>query len=431
MVSAAANSNKYYRLELDDSGRLAKTYGRVGTDGVTNYENSGHAGFDKTLREKIRKGYKEVEVAEDTGSARGTARVDNVRLNAVAQKALAGAVDPAVTDLIDRIVAANAHDIQIASGGLIKVDTSGRVRTALGVVTRGSIAKATSILDRLENATGTEFTRLLEEYLTYIPQKVGRNRGWDQEFLDGPAAFQKQRTFLDQLRDSVNFYESQTAAGQQDDNGDEIDTANLFKYKLTAVAADSDKFRDVVRFYEKSKNDAHGSSRLKVKRVFELHDQAGETTYKDVLGRIGNEKRMWHGTKAANMLSILRTGLYVPPTRGTSIQIVGRMFGDGIYLSEQSTKSLNYATGMWHGGRETSTFMLLADVAMGSEYRPNQHGHSAWSPRIQTEARTTKNKFGKPWNSINVQPGTAGVRNHEAIVWEVEQIRLRYVVEFA
>ena len=64
-----------------------------------------------------------------------------------------------------------------------------------------------------------------------------------------------------------------------------------------------------------------------------------------------------------------------------------------------------------------------------SEYAAHLAG-TAFDSLIAHRARTTKNKFGKPWNSINVRPGHGGARNHEAIVWNTNQIRVRYLCEF-
>ena len=55
---------------------------------------------------------------------------------------------------------------------------------------------------------------------------------------------------------------------------------------------------------------------------------------------------------------------------------------------------------------------------------------SASANHVLRQRGTTLNKFGKPWNSTNVRPGNGGVRNHEAIVWNVDQIRVRYLCEF-
>ena len=55
---------------------------------------------------------------------------------------------------------------------------------------------------------------------------------------------------------------------------------------------------------------------------------------------VGNVQELWHGTRAGNLLSILRAGFTIPPANAP--HVTGRMFGNGVYFSDQSTKSLNY-----------------------------------------------------------------------------------------
>ena len=88
--------------------------------------------------------------------------------------------------------------------------------------------------------------------------------------------------------------------------------------------------------------------------------------------KIGNVKQHWHGTKASNLLSILKQGLIIPPA--DSVHCTGRMFGNGIYGSEQSTKALNYATNYWNASGDSNqrAFMLVCDFAMGREFRPQE-----------------------------------------------------------
>lgn len=131
LVDTKANSNKFYSLELDQTGRVSKTYGRIGADGVTNYEHTGDSGFQKILDAKKRKGYKEVDVA-DASSQPIRPRLDRSRLASVARAGLVSedAVnDTLVADVIERIIKVNAHDILESSGGLIKVDLNGRIQT--------------------------------------------------------------------------------------------------------------------------------------------------------------------------------------------------------------------------------------------------------------------------------------------------------------
>lgn len=178
--------------------------------------------------------------------------------------------------------------------------------------------------------------------------------------------------------------------------------------------------------YEDTKQSFHLSASRRIARVFALEDRRHGDEIAATAARVGNVHRYWHGTGAANVLSILARGLYVPPVKGSGIHIAGRMFGDGVYLSRSSTKSLNYSTGFWGGSRAGSTFMFLTETAMGNEYRPG----AQYSPRIPALARSSKDARGQSYDSINVKPGTGGVRNHEAIVWDPMQVKLAFLVEF-
>jgi poly [ADP-ribose] polymerase 2/3/4 len=425
LVSSTANSNKFYRLTLDADGAVSKTFGRVGASGVTNVEHTGYAGYERMRREKLRKGYREIDVADGEVTA---PRIATMRLASVARSGLTeneAGENAVISDLIDRIVRVNAHDILETSGGLMKVDTSGRITTPVGLVTAASIREATALLKRMQRMKAAARVPLLEQYLTLVPQKVSPRAGWADVFFEDSGTFQKQREFLEQLADSVAFFETQAAALAAAPENAPVDVG--FKYRIRSVPDRGGDFKRIRTLFESTKNDMHTASRLKLKRVFELVDPVGADAYQSVATQIRNEQQLWHGTRAANLLSILRRGLYVPPTTGSTVQIAGRMFGDGVYLSSQSSKALNYSHGIWTSGRrEDNCFMLLADVAMGSEYRPG----ATWDAAVPQLARTTRNKFDKPWNSINVRPGHGGVRNHEAIVWNVDQIRVRYLCEF-
>ena len=60
----------------------------------------------------------------------------------------------------------------------------------------------------------------------------------------------------------------------------------------------------------------------KVYNIFRIH-RAGETERINATG-IGNRQLLWHGTRDANLLSILAKGLQVAPTEA---QINGHLFG--------------------------------------------------------------------------------------------------------
>jgi len=123
---------------------------------------------------------------------------------------------------------------------------------------------------------------------------------------------------------------------------------------------------------------------------------------------------LWHGTKVANLLSIFKSGLLMP--KDTPGQTTGAMFGNGLYFSDQSTKSLNYCDGMyWNNStKQDKIYIFLADVAMGNYEIPK--GYGSKKPK-------------KGFDSFFAKKNTSGVRNNEMIVFNVNQIKLKYLLE--
>jgi poly [ADP-ribose] polymerase len=93
------------------------------------------------------------------------------------------------------------------------------------------------------------------------------------------------------------------------------------------------------------------------------------------------------------------------------------MFGNGVYFSDQSTKSLNYAAGYWDGkAADERCYMFLADVAMGRPWHPDRTGSSVKPPA--------------GYDSVFARGGKDRVLNNEMIVYRTSQVNLKYLVEF-
>ena len=117
-------------------------------------------------------------------------------------------------------------------------------------------------------------------------------------------------------------------------------------------------------------------------------------------------------------MSILKGGLIIP--KSSASHVTGRMFGDGVYFSDQSTKSLNYSQGYWgHGSRDNNCFMFIADVAMGKYYVP----HTSDS-RLHDKIKSMG------YDSTYAKANQSSVRNNEMIVYNLHQCNLKYLVEF-
>lgn len=448
MVSAGNNNNKFYHVTLSDTGTVTKRYGRVGVEGVVRTESTGRPGFDKAVREKTKKGYKATNIVSES-----SASVKNDNLSDIAKKVLIGegGTNSVLEELVDTLVRLNNHDILETSGGLIKVNSEGLMTTPLGLINQNSINAARSILTTLEHTpvSQPQFVPKLEEYLSLIPQKVGSKRGWYETFFNDENTFASQQEFLKQLSESLALREERKKAAAEAEAAsgsteDELAKKyeNLFKLRVSLLE-DEKEFARINKLFEAGKSVHHRASvNHKLKRVFVLQDDDALEAYEEAKKRLGNVKTLWHGTRANNVLSILRRKLFVPPISGSGIQIQGRMFSDGVYLAPifagpleeygkrgkpapipgGSTKSLNYSVGgVWdRAPRDSRCFMFLTESVLGKEFSPDsRYGYN--DNRIQRSGK---------YDSIHAYAKRTGLMNDEVVIWNTEQISMRYLCEF-
>lgn len=407
-VDPRSNRNKFYEVTLEGDV-VTKRWGRVGAGdgGQRKVEATGRSGYERAIAAKLRRGYSKVDLVDgDQGAS-----VNRSELATVAKKKIPAAKKPdaGLEELLESWCAANRHAIETTSGGRITVDTSGVVSTALGVVSARTIAEARNVLDQI--AANPNDQRAIGRYLELVPQDLGRRGGWADEFRDR-SMVANQADFLDQLGGSVALATATDAS--------EVDAE--FRYRLKRQGPRSAAFTEAQRRFTGSRNSMHRSYGLALSEVFEIipTDKAEVTRWEELAEQYGNVRRLWHGTADPNLVSILHRGLVVAPARGSgSFHVTGRMFGDGLYLSDQSTKALNYSTGFWHGPSSTRPSMLLADVVMGHELRPTS--------RTGLESKMASGRY----QSISVRGGTCGVVNNEMVVRDPAQIRLRYLCVFS
>lgn len=394
-VDVGGNNNKTWQAELRHGGLLVQ-WGRVGAKLQQKFHaGASYAKFDQLKREKLAKGYTVAQVLEHGSTVTASA----TQIKQVATDQIAA--DDLSKRLIAYLIKVNVHNI--LAGTTLIYQGNGSFTTPLGVITPNAIAEARRLLNQLAIGTGDRPT-LLNDYLRLIPQNLGGRI--DAQLFSTIEALQKQQDLLDALTSVV------PAAQVRE---------TLFDCSISVVPASTDigraTFRRIRRMFDSSANAKHISSQFKLKRLYELRIPTMAARFES---QLGNVQQLWHGTKASNLLSILKNGLIIPPK--SAAQCTGRMFGNGIYFSDQSTKSLNYATDFWNkaGGQNQRIFMLLADVALGKNHQPqNRHGGcSHWI--------SAPNGYDSVW----VAPGTCNVMNQEAIIYRVSQVNLRYLCEF-
>jgi poly [ADP-ribose] polymerase 2/3/4 len=422
LVKAAveANNNKFYEIKLEDDGRVVGRNGRVGTQGVLQQKGSGQYVFDSVYREKIKKGYKEVAIAVDQVDNKGKPKQNLMDLairDILGEKRKDNQV---LRNLITTLANINKHEIIAASGGKMTV-TDGVIATEVGPLTVTAILDARKKLKDIQNIVGkgdessSRYINLLNEYLMNVPQKVPARGPWHEHFFTGAVTtFDKQFDFLDQLETSIKNYSTAPKAKNDKDLAKELET--IFGFQVD-VLEDAKEFKKLKKLYDDGRQRNHESYGLTVKRVFLLSSLTHKAKFDAKTKEIGNVKRLWHGSRSHNILSILKSGLIVPEHYTN-----GFMFGKGIYHAniDCSTKSTNYSYGYWDGGRrDTSCFVFLNDVAMGKTYYSTFRGDNIMLKKPQH----------KGFDSTHAVAGKAGVINDEIIVPTAEQVNLVYLFE--
>lgn len=425
MTNVDGNNNKYWRAEIFDDNSFNVTNGRVGGNGQKqpvkhfgSYEAADRT-LESKMKAKLKKGYTHFDGITDSGNAKSGGGAEKVTLEQVAMDQIRTKSDPAIIgDLVKMLVQKNIHSI-LSRTDLQYDDESGLFKTPLGYVTRDSILKARDLLSKIEPFIGSQdfdsatAKKVLSEYLMLIPQKVGARLSVKGVLPDTDAIL-SQNSILDDLESSIEQVEAGALDVKEDEKDDEEQVVEqLFNAELSLVS-DKSVIGKIEKFYNQTRKSIHASHHLKVARVFEVSVDNMTNDYQNEGESIGNIKQLWHGTRVGNVLSILKSGFMIPPTNAG--HVTGRMFGNGLYFSDQSTKSLNYAYGYWDGGsRDNTCYMFLCDVAMGKEHKPK-----SWGGDLP--------KAG--YDSTFAVGGKSGVANNEMIVYKTSQSVPRYLVEF-
>jgi len=407
---AEENNNKWWNAQLFDDGTVKAQWGRVGYDGQSGEWDGGGSYLDKKVREKLKKGYVEQKtIGGAVTSNGGTVKIDT-NLREIAKKdLLKDSTNTALAGLVDRLVKANIHKITAATT-ITYNNTTGLFSTPLGIVTPDGINEARDILAEIHPLVKADkFTALTDtlalKYLRIIPQHLGMGRFNAGTIFPDETAIQKQSDILDSLEAS---YQAMTTSPTPKADSKPTESG-VFKVDINILASGSDYTR-LANWFDKSKKPMHRSVYgMRVKQIYtvSIHDMtnAFETKTMPV-------QEVWHGTSQANLLSILRGGLKKSPP-ATAV-IAGKMFGNGIYGADVSTKALNYSMGNWgQGGVGDAAWLFVCQFAMG---------------RTQTVTRQKLSGADSGYDSIYAKGGY-DLYNDEFIVYRNSQVKITHLLE--
>jgi poly [ADP-ribose] polymerase len=413
------NSNKLWYIFVYDDHSVKTEYGRVGynmqsTNKDFTSEYAAQKFFDKKCAEKEKKGYTPLKTLEGQNSGNQVSITND--LSSIVTEEIE-TDSKATKDLLRYLAEVNIHNI-VSNTTITYNKQSGLFETPAGIVNQEAIDAARIILKDIgafvakSDFLSDQYGDLLNNYLRIIPQNIGMKFNPEKIYTNLDDV-RKQTDILDSLQASLNTV---IASGlPQQDSQSQIKRDRLFSVKLHRN--DEGKTFDFVNNkYNETRQRMHTSYNLKVKTIYDVEIEHMKKAYDQDGAKMTNRWPLWHGTRSSNLLSILKNGFMIPPK--SSSHCTGRMFSDGVYFSDQSTKSLNYAQGYWSrgGSYDNNCFMFICDVAMGN---------------YQVPTGPTSRPPSKGYDSYYAKANQSGVRNNEMIVFRVSQINPRYLIEFS
>lgn len=412
------NNNKFWKIRRSANPPAVTTeWGRVGDSSQSKTwtftsDVEADSAFEKKKKDKLkvksgRDAYTQIEVLDAVRSTSNLASLAKDQIETSCEE---------TKKLIEWLTKINIHQI-LSSTTMTYSAADGVFRTPLGVVGRSSIDRAQDLLAGMKpliegkKYEDDSLKKIVNEYLRLIPQDLGRARDKlriDKIFADSQA-FQKQVQLVEQLEASIR-----SVVGVQPS------ADRVFNVKLEPVTNDS-IVGEITSLFNKTKQSRHVSSSYHPYQVWSVDIQQVRESYEKDGKNLDNVWRLWHGTKPHNLLSILKVGLVIP-----SKYVNGWNFGPGVYFSDQSTKSLNYAAGYWDGKCEDRAFMFVADVGMGKYKTTSSTFNSVPSGYDSCFARGSECKDSQFDGIIKC----GSLLNNEMIAYRCSQANLVYLVEF-
>lgn len=293
-------------------------------------------------------------------------------------------------------------------------------------------AATTTSLTGVDNAAlRQKIISLSNRFYTYVPHVINDSASALLDTLDKVA--EKTRV-LDDLSDIVLTKKIIASTTTQS-----MSILPLYQSLKTDIAEVDPKGSEGTLINTYFRN-THGSthSQFAFSQIWKLDRHGESARFKPWVDKQTTRHLLWHGSRFTNWVRILSQGLRIAPPEAP---VTGYMFGKGVYFADMISKSANYCHVDATGG-----LIALAEVATGSplvRYHgdhitslPSGHhstfaqGRSEPDPKgLVTLPDGVMVPAGKPRVSPDLQ--ATSLLYNEYIVYDVSQIRLRYLLRIA
>ncbi|XP_021313014.1 poly [ADP-ribose] polymerase 2 isoform X1 [Sorghum bicolor] len=308
----------------------------------------------------------------------------------------------------------------------------------LGKLSKSTILQGYDVLKRISNVISKADRRQLEqltgEFYTVIPHDFGF-RKMREFIIDTPQKLKAKLEMVEALG------EIEIATKLLEDDSSDQDDPLYARYKqlhcdLAPLEADSDEYSMIKTYLRNTHGKTHSGYTVDIVQIFNV-SRHGETERFQKFASTRNRMLLWHGSRLSNWTGILSQGLRIAPPEAP---VSGYMFGKGVYFADMFSKSANYCCA---SEACRSGVLLLCEVALGdmnellnADYDANNlpkgklstKGVGQTAPDM-VESKITDDGVVVPLGKPKQEPSKrGGLRYNEYIVYNVDQIRMRYVL---
>ncbi|CAM6084251.1 unnamed protein product [Calypogeia fissa] len=441
--------NSYYILQIieDDNKNvhhLFRKWGRVGNSKIGDHklERLGRVKvmdeFRRLFVEKTGNSWKAWENKEDLEKQPGKFYVVDIDFGVDEEASPKAAVpagsksklDPRVVDLMKLL-----FDIETYRAALMEFEIN-MSEMPLGKLSKRHIERGFQVLTEIQNLLDGKSSQkdgLLVDasnrFFTLIPS-VHPNVIRDKELLKAKI------DMLEALRDIE--IASQLIGSVGNGNEDPLDI-NYRKLHcgISPLPHDSDDFKLVKKYLERTHAPTHREWQLELEDVFEVDREGESDAYAPYKKDMKNRMLLWHGSRTTNYVGILSQGLRIAPPEAP---VTGYMFGKGLYFADLVSKSAQYC---YTSKKNPTGLLLLCEVALGKtkELKSAKYMENPMSGTHSTKGvgKTVplKSEFEVWDDNVTVpcgRPVTSGSSDsnllyNEYIVYDTAQVQLRFLLK--
>ncbi|XP_052186188.1 poly [ADP-ribose] polymerase 2 isoform X2 [Diospyros lotus] len=310
----------------------------------------------------------------------------------------------------------------------------------LGKLSKLTILKGYDVLKRIADVIGQSDRKKLEqlsgEFYTVIPHNFGFKKMRDF-VIDTP---QKLKCKLEMV-EALGEIEVATKLLTDDIQMQEDPLFSHYQRlhcELMPLEVNSEEFSLITTYVKNTHAKTHSNYTVDIVQIFKA-SREGEAERFRKFSDTKNRMLLWHGSRLTNWTGILSQGLRIAPPEAP---VTGYMFGKGVYFADMFSKSANYC---YSTPAAPFGVLLLCEVALGDmaelveanydadklpEGKMSTKGVGSTAPEF-SEAQMLEAGTIVPLGKPKEQPaGPQGaLLYNEYIVYNVDQIRMRYIVQ--